>query len=68
MLTQAGAGPISVCATHALFDDDDEAIMRAAGVERIISCDGVAHRSNAIPLAPLIAAGLTEPKRDDHVD
>jgi ribose-phosphate pyrophosphokinase len=67
LLKSAGAGPISVCATHALFDDDDEAVMRNAGVERIVSCDGVPHPSNAIALAPLIAAGLSAPKDIDHV-
>jgi ribose-phosphate pyrophosphokinase len=57
-LASVGADPILVCGVHALLDDDDEAIMRAAGVSEIVSCDGVIHPSNAIALASVFAPVL----------
>jgi len=53
-----GAASISVVVTHALFAGDAEQRLRAAGVGRIWSTDSIPHPSNAIALAPLLAAAL----------
>ncbi|HYE48827.1 MAG TPA: ribose-phosphate diphosphokinase [Azospirillaceae bacterium] len=55
---RAGAARILAATTHALFTPEAEAAFRAAGIERTVSCDGVPHPSNAIPLAGLLAAAL----------
>lgn len=57
-LKAAGAATIDVAVTHALFVGDALEALRAAGVRRVWSSDSVAHPSNAIRLAPLIAAAL----------
>lgn len=49
-----------VCAVvHPLFAGDAFARIQAVAA-RVVSCDSVPHPSNAIPLAPLVAAALTE--------
>ena len=57
----AGAASVDVAVTHALFVDDALAQVHAAGVRRVWSSDSVPHASNAIPVAPLLAAALREP-------
>jgi ribose-phosphate pyrophosphokinase len=54
----AGASSVDVAVTHALFVGDAWAQVRAAGVRQIWSSDSVPHRSNAVGLAPLLAAAL----------
>ncbi len=56
-LTKIGL-PAPVCiAVHALFDTLAMARLKAAGVRRIVSCDSIAHSSNAIRLhTPLAQA------------
>jgi ribose-phosphate pyrophosphokinase len=54
----AGARSVDVAVTHALFVGDAAAELQAAGVGRVWSTDSVAHASNAISLAPLLAAAL----------
>ncbi len=49
---------VSVLVTHALFVGDALERLRAAGVERIWSCDSVPHATNAVPLAGLLAGAL----------
>ena len=47
----AAGGAIPVCiVVHALFAGGAYAALTAAGVERVVSCDTVAHSSNAISL------------------
>lgn len=47
-----------ICAVvHALFAGDAYPQLQAV-VARVVSCDSVPHPSNAIPLAPLVAAAL----------
>jgi ribose-phosphate pyrophosphokinase len=47
-----------ICAVvHALFAGDAYPRLQAV-VARVVSCDSVPHPSNAIPLAPLVAAAL----------
>jgi ribose-phosphate pyrophosphokinase len=49
---------IAVLVTHALFRDDSEQQLHAAGVGQIWSCDSIIHRSNRVPLAGLLAENL----------
>jgi ribose-phosphate pyrophosphokinase len=57
-LRQAGAADIVVAVTHALFDADVEARIRAAGARAIWSTTSIPHRTNAISLAGLLAGAL----------
>jgi len=56
----AGISGIDVYTTHALFDASAELAMKNAGVEKVYSCDGVLHNSNAISLSPIIVDGLKQ--------
>lgn len=58
LLREAGAGHIDAMTVHALCSRADMNLMKAAGVARIQSCDGVLHETNTISLAPLIAGAL----------
>ncbi len=53
-----GAKSVEVAAVHALFNDHTHEALKHAGVSWVISCDGVPHFSNKIPLAPIIAKAL----------
>ncbi|WP_108447204.1 ribose-phosphate diphosphokinase [Halomonas denitrificans] len=57
-LLGAGAASVDVAVTHALFVDDALAVIEAAGVGEVWSTDAIAHSSNAIALAPLLAPAL----------
>lgn len=57
---QRGAEAVSVYVTHALFTPQDGRAMLAAGVGKIVSCDGVPHETNGIRLAPLVAEAVVE--------
>lgn len=57
-LAAAGAAPPVCVVTHALLDDAALQRLAAAGISRFVSCDTVAHSSNAIALAPLLARAL----------
>jgi ribose-phosphate pyrophosphokinase len=58
-LLSAGARSVAALVTHALFVDDALDAMRHAGIEMIVSTDSIAHPSNALPLAPLLARAVT---------
>lgn len=58
LLKAGGARDLTACVTHALFDAAIDSRLRAAGVTSIASTDSVAHPSNAIALAPLLAEAL----------
>ena len=58
-LIAAGAASVDVAVTHPLFVGDALDALRAVGVRRIWSGDGIPHPTNAIRLAPLIASALT---------
>lgn len=62
-LRAAGASGITVLVSHALFVDDALARLREAGVDEVCSTDSVAHESNRVQLAGLLAAALTSPDR-----
>lgn len=59
-LRAAGAAAVEVAVTHALFVGDALEQLAAARVGRVWSCDTVPHSTNAVSVAPLIAAGLAE--------
>ncbi len=58
LLLAAGAGSVDVAVTHALFAGDALNLIRAAGVGEVWSSDCIAHASNAVSMAPAIAAAL----------
>jgi ribose-phosphate pyrophosphokinase len=53
-----GAASVDVAVTHALFVGDAMAELKAAGIGHVWSTDCVPHASNAIAVAPLLAAAL----------
>lgn len=55
----AGAASVDVAVTHALFVGAAETKVRAAGVGQIWSTDCVAHPSNAVAVAPLLAQAFS---------
>lgn len=57
-LLAAGAASVDVAVTHGLFAGDALAVIEAAGVGRVWSSDSVAHPSNSLALAPLLADAL----------
>ncbi|MCE8039630.1 ribose-phosphate diphosphokinase [Halomonas sp. MCCC 1A11062] len=56
----AGAAGVDVAVTHALFAGDALSVIRQAGVEEVWSTDSIPHQSNAVFLAPVLAAALGE--------
>lgn len=60
VLGQSGL-PSPLCiVVHALFAPDAQQAMLDAGAARVVSCDTVAHPTNAIALAPLLAPAVLE--------
>lgn len=57
-LRQAGATRVDVAVAHALFDDQAEARLRAAGAGRILSSDSIPHSTNALDLTGRLADAL----------
>lgn len=60
LLLAAGAASVDVAVTHALFADDALALIHAAGVRQVWSSDCIPHASNAVSVAPLLAAALAQ--------
>ena len=58
LLLAAGAASVDVAVTHALFAGDALAVIQAAGVGEVWSSDCIAHPSNALAMAPLLAEAL----------
>lgn len=58
-LRAAGASAIEVVVVHALSRPGLGAALRRAGAAALASTDSCTHRSNAIPLAPLLAHALS---------
>jgi ribose-phosphate pyrophosphokinase len=58
-LKAQGPASLSVLVTHALFLEGAVERLRAAGVEHIWSSDSIAHPSNCLPLAELLAGALS---------
>ncbi|MDR9440807.1 MAG: hypothetical protein RI841_15110, partial [Halomonas sp.] len=57
-LSDAGAASVDVAITHALFAGDALAVIHGAGVGEVWSTDCIAHESNAIAMAPVLAEAL----------
>ena len=57
---EGGAASVDVAVTHALFIGDALQQVRDAGVRHIWSSDCVAHESNTVSVAPLLAGALRE--------
>jgi ribose-phosphate pyrophosphokinase len=57
-LRRAGATRIEAVVVHALFAPGALRRLAAAGIEKVVSSDTVAHPSNAIGVAPILAAAL----------
>ena len=58
LLRTAGAASIDVAVTHALFAPDALDMLRALGIDEVWSTDCVAHPTNAVNMAPLLAHAL----------
>lgn len=54
----AGAATVDAAVIHALFRGDAVAQLHAAGIRHLWSTDAVAHATNAVPVAPLLAEAL----------
>ena len=57
-LREAGFGAPICTAVHAVYAGDAEAALAAAGLEWIVTCDSIAHSTNAIPVAPILIDAL----------
>ena len=57
-LLAAGAVSVDVAVTHALFSGDAGPLLWQAGVRQVWSTDCITHPSNAVRMAPAIAAAL----------
>ncbi|TDY01656.1 ribose-phosphate diphosphokinase [Thiohalophilus thiocyanatoxydans] len=57
-LYNAGTQRVDALCTHALYDDNAAKLLKEAGIETIWSADSVHHPSNAVQLAPLLAAAV----------
>jgi len=53
-----GIRVIDAIVVHALFAPGALGLIRRAGIRRLLSCDTIAHRTNAISVAPTIAEAL----------
>lgn len=58
LLGEAGAASVDVAVTHALFAGDALQLLAEAGVREVWSSDCIAHPSNAVGVAPLLAEAL----------
>jgi ribose-phosphate pyrophosphokinase len=59
-LHAGGLAPPACIIVHPLFAGDAEAVLRAAGVSRIVSCNTVTHPSNGIDIGGALADGSLE--------
>lgn len=69
-LRRRGVRCNTVVAVHALFAPDALKRLRAAGITTVVTMDTIAHPTNAIPCAPILAAALTPllPRRPRSLD
>lgn len=58
LLRSAGVASVDVAVTHALFADGALQVMRQAGVGEVWSTDAIAHPTNVVSVAPLLAQAL----------
>jgi ribose-phosphate pyrophosphokinase len=57
-LHRRGVSAVDAVVVHAIFAPGAVRAIRAAGVRRLVSCDTIPHRTNAIATADLFAAAL----------
>ncbi len=57
-LRRAGLPPPICIGVHAIFAGDAYEALLAAGAARVVTCNTIAHASNAIDLSDLLAAGV----------
>ena len=57
-LRAAGLRAPLCVAVHAVFAGDAERVLADAGAARVVTCDTLAHPTNAIPVLPLITGGV----------
>ncbi len=57
-LRDAGLAPPVCIGVHAIFAGDAQAFLQAAGPARLVTCDTIAHPTNAIPLAPALGEAV----------
>ena len=55
---EAGAASVDVAVTHALFAEDALQVIREAGVRHIWSTDCIAHDSNVVSIASMLAGAI----------
>lgn len=58
-LRARGVRTVEAVVVHAIFASGALSTIRRAGIRKLVSCDTIAHRTNAISVAPLIARALT---------
>jgi ribose-phosphate pyrophosphokinase len=58
LLRGEGFEPPVCVGVHALFCGDAESVLGEAGAARVVTCNTVAHPSNAIDVTPLLAAAV----------
>ncbi len=59
LLLAAGATSVDVAVTHALFAGDALQVIKQAGVGQVWSTDCIAHPTNSVSMAPVIATALS---------
>lgn len=60
-LRAAGIARVDAVVVHAIIGPGAPARLRRAGISRLLSCDTLPHPSNALSVAPLLAAALGRP-------
>jgi ribose-phosphate pyrophosphokinase len=63
LLSRRGVARVEAVVVHAVFAPGALDLVRRAGVRRVVSCDTIPHRTNAIRTVPLVAAALAAPAR-----
>ncbi len=58
-LRARGIRAIDAVVVHAIFAAGARAVIRNAGIRKLVSCDTIAHRTNAISVAPILAEALS---------
>lgn len=65
-MRRLGLSPATCIATHAVFAGDAYAQLQAAGAARVVSTDTIAHPSNAISVAGILAEATTRMLAHEH--
>lgn len=60
ILQRRGVALIGAIVVHPLFEQGALERLRESGIDQLVSCDGVRHPTNEIPLAPLLSEVIEE--------